>query len=189
MYAHREDVDRHVEYRAWLDRVLRADSPYGLADLVLSGFLRIVTHPKVFATPTPLPRALAFCDGLRSHPNATVLGPGPRHWQIFTGLCTDARVRGNLFRTRTSPRWRSSRAASGSRPTATTAASPISASGIRSPSDRYTVIGAGRSARRYSTVYPSRRGIASSASRSRSILAPAFWVTSSSIGRSKSSAP
>ena len=96
MYAHREDVDRHVEYRAWLDRVLRADSPYGLADLVLSGFLRIVTHPKVFATPTPLPRALAFCDGLRSHPNATVLGPGPRHWQIFTGLCTDARVRGNL---------------------------------------------------------------------------------------------
>ena len=48
---------------------------------------------------------------------------------------------------------------------------------------------AGRSARRYSTSYPSRRGIASRPSRSRSIRAPAFCVTSSSIGRSKSSAP
>lgn len=49
--------------------------------------------------------------------------------------------------------------------------------------------GSGRSARRYSTRYPSPRGIASRRSRSRSTRAPAFCVTSSSSGRSKSSAP
>jgi predicted nucleic acid-binding protein len=46
--------------------------------------------------PTPLPQALAFCELLRSRPNATLLSPGPRHWQIFAHLCADAGARGNL---------------------------------------------------------------------------------------------
>ena len=75
---------------------MRADEPYGLAELVLSGFLRIVTHPRIFKQPTPLPQALAFCETLRSQPNASLLRPGPRHWDIFTGLCRQVGARGNL---------------------------------------------------------------------------------------------
>jgi len=96
VYAHRRDADRHAEYRGWLEQVMSADQAYGVADLVLSGFLRIVTHPKVFKQPTPLPQAAAFCAALRSRPNASVLSPGQRHWQIFTELCTEAGARGNL---------------------------------------------------------------------------------------------
>ena len=96
MYAHRKDAARHREYRDWLAGVLAAEEPYGLAELVLSGFLRVVTHPKVFARPTPLSTALSFCEALRSEPNCTVLSPGPRHWPIFTRLCAEAGVRGNL---------------------------------------------------------------------------------------------
>jgi uncharacterized protein len=96
VYAHREDAERHVDYRAWLEGVLGADEPYGLSELVLSGFLRIVTHPRVFRQPTPLPQALAFCDTLRSQPHVSLLSPGPRHWDIFTGLCTQVGARGNL---------------------------------------------------------------------------------------------
>jgi toxin-antitoxin system PIN domain toxin len=76
--------------------VVAAPQPYGIAELVLSGFLRIVTHPRVFTRPTPLPEALAFCEVLRSQPNATVLSPGPRHWGIFAGLFAEAGARGNL---------------------------------------------------------------------------------------------
>ena len=97
MYAHREDADRHTEYRAWLEGVIAAEQPYALAELVLSGFLRIVTHPRVFAQPTPLPQAIAFCEALRSQPNAAVLAPGSRHWQIFTGLCSETGARGNVI--------------------------------------------------------------------------------------------
>jgi toxin-antitoxin system PIN domain toxin len=75
-----------------------AEQQYGIAELVLSGFLRVVTHPKVFKQPTPLPQANAFCELLRSQPNAVVLSPGARHWQIFTGLCTEAGAHGNLIR-------------------------------------------------------------------------------------------
>ncbi len=76
--------------------MLGADAPFGVSDLVLSGFLRIVTHSKVFKEPTPLPQALAFCDSLRSRANAVVLSPGPRHWEIFSVLGAESGARGNL---------------------------------------------------------------------------------------------
>jgi uncharacterized protein len=63
---------------------------------VLSGFIRIVTHPRVFVDPTPPGDAIAFCEALRSQPNATILAPGPRHWRIFTRLCAEVGARGNL---------------------------------------------------------------------------------------------
>jgi uncharacterized protein len=63
---------------------------------VLSGFLRVVTHPRVFRIPTPLERALEFASALRDQPNAVAVSPGPRHWAIFERLCRDAAARGNL---------------------------------------------------------------------------------------------
>lgn len=60
VYAHREDVAGHTDYREWLERLVNGDEAYGLATIVLSGFLRVVTHPKVFVKPTPLADALAF---------------------------------------------------------------------------------------------------------------------------------
>lgn len=76
---------------------MQADQSYGVADLVLSGFMRIVTHPKVFKQPTPLPQAVAFCEALRTRPNASLLSPGHRHWQIFSELCAAVGARGNLI--------------------------------------------------------------------------------------------
>jgi toxin-antitoxin system PIN domain toxin len=97
VYAHRKDADRHDEYRAWLEDVISSDQQFGISELVLSGFLRIVTHPKVFKNPTPLARASAYCEALRSQPNAALLAPGARHWAIFTSLCAEAGARGNLI--------------------------------------------------------------------------------------------
>lgn len=68
----------------------------GLSDVVLSGFLRVVTHPRVFKKPSPLDAALDFATQLRDSPNCVTIQPGPRHWEIFTRLCRQAKVRGNL---------------------------------------------------------------------------------------------
>ena len=51
VYAHREDAFNHDAYRSWLADVIQSDQAYGMADMVLSGFLRIVTHPSVFNPP------------------------------------------------------------------------------------------------------------------------------------------
>lgn len=94
--AHREDAPAHGVARTWLDGVVNGDEAFGICDVVLSGFLRVVTHPRVFSDPTPLPVALDFCEQLRSAPAAVAIAPGPRHWPIFTRLCTEADARGNL---------------------------------------------------------------------------------------------
>lgn len=96
VYAHREDTRRHEEYRAWLEEVVAGPAAYGMSDLVISGFLRVVTHPRVFERPTPLPEALAFADALRNRQNRVPITPGPRHWSIFRDLCQTVDARGNL---------------------------------------------------------------------------------------------
>jgi toxin-antitoxin system PIN domain toxin len=98
VYSHREDVDEHKEYRSWLERHLD-DNIQGCAvsELVLSGCLRILTHPKIFDPPTPLPKALEYVKSLRDHSNMTIISPGKRHWQIFCELCSSVSARGNLI--------------------------------------------------------------------------------------------
>jgi toxin-antitoxin system PIN domain toxin len=96
VYAHRADATDHPQYLRWLQEAIAAAAPYGLSELVLSGFLRVVTHPRVFRLPTPMRAALAFCGALRERPNCVVVAPGPRHWEIFTSLCRSGGIKGNL---------------------------------------------------------------------------------------------
>jgi uncharacterized protein len=96
VYAHREDVADHTRWKQWLEGVLRSEESFGLSDLVLSGFVRVVTHPRVFTQPTPVDVALEFCNVLRGAPNAVLLQPGPRHWDIFQRLCHEGKAKGNL---------------------------------------------------------------------------------------------
>lgn len=96
VYAFRKDVASHDRYRAWVHAVVNEPSAYGVADPVLSGFMRVVTHPKVFNTPSSWSEAVAFADALRHQPNCRRIAPGERHWGIFTDLCRRADARGNL---------------------------------------------------------------------------------------------
>ena len=96
VYAHREDAADHSRYREWLEAVLASDSAYGVSELVLSGFVRIVTHPRIFREPTPIERALAFASELRNRANAVNIDPGSRHWDIFTRYCLESGVKGSL---------------------------------------------------------------------------------------------
>lgn len=96
VYAHRQDAPDHPAYRDWLEELINGAGAYAVADLVLSGFLRVVTHPKVFHKPTPLKEALAFAEQVRGAPNAVLIGPGARQWSIFTELCSAGGAKGNL---------------------------------------------------------------------------------------------
>lgn len=97
VYAHREDAPNHSAYRNWLEEQINSDRAYGFSDLVLSGFLRVVTHPRVFNPPSDLASAFGFAQIIRSQPNAVPITPGPRQWDIFAVLCEAAGVKGNLI--------------------------------------------------------------------------------------------
>ena len=96
VYAHRVDAPNHAAYRQWLEETINSDRAYGMAELALSGFVRVVTHPRVFNPPSDLLSALAFANEVRDQPNCVLVQPGLRHWDIFTRLCQSAGVKGNL---------------------------------------------------------------------------------------------
>jgi uncharacterized protein len=94
--AFRADAPDHGRCRGWLEGVVRGDSRYGMSPQVLSGVVRITTHPKVFRQPSPLGEVLEFCDALLQQPGCIPVEPGENHWAIFTRLCREADARGNL---------------------------------------------------------------------------------------------
>ena len=96
LYAHRPESPRHEEYRQWLAEALTSIEPFGVSELVLSSFLRIATHSRIYREPTPLGVALDFCRAVVDAPAAVRVRPGPDHWSLFTTLVDQAGARGNL---------------------------------------------------------------------------------------------
>jgi len=97
VYSHRTDSIHHSQFHGWLKDVLGSEEAFGISNLALSGFLRVVTNPKAFLFPTPLVEALAFVEAIRNRPNCVTIEPGPRHWSIFERLCRTVEARGNLI--------------------------------------------------------------------------------------------
>lgn len=97
-YAPAEDpTHEHAEYGAWITRLATGTEPFALSVLVLAGFLRIVTNPRVFDPPSTLDESFEFVRVLTERPNARIVGPGPDHMDIFETLCRLSGAAGKLI--------------------------------------------------------------------------------------------
>lgn len=94
--AMREDAPRHAEVKAFVESLRQSSEAFGVSDLVLSGVLRVLTHPRVFSPPTPAKAARAFVASVRSTPNVIIVAPGERHWGLFIDLVEKSGAIGNL---------------------------------------------------------------------------------------------
>jgi len=92
--AHREDSPHHSTVTAWL-RAIPVDEVLAVPAATMVGFLRVVTHPRIYPHPTPVAIALAFVDRLRLHPAYRPCEPGPEHWQILGRLVLEHGLTGN----------------------------------------------------------------------------------------------
>lgn len=97
--ASRQDHPHHERARIWLEEAL-AQSGEGrllaILPMVASGFLRLVTHPKVFKEPTPLDAALAFLRAVLDSPGVT-LPPLGNEWPEAERLCAQHSLTGNAI--------------------------------------------------------------------------------------------
>lgn len=96
VYAHREDEVAHQAACAWVDETVNGSAPFALSALVIVGFVRIVTNPRVYPEPTPTPVALAAIESMLARPNCRLCLPGARHWQLVSQLCREAHAAGKL---------------------------------------------------------------------------------------------
>jgi uncharacterized protein len=95
VYAHRADLPEHPDYRQLLEQLANDEEPLGLPDLVLAGFLRVVTNRRVFTEPTSPAQAWDAVNSLLEAPAVMRLRAGDRHWGLFRQLASDIDARGN----------------------------------------------------------------------------------------------
>lgn len=96
VYAHRTEYPEHEGYRRWLLDTMGGTEAYAVSNSVLSGFIRVVTNPRIFRTPTSPAEAVRAAELVRGRPNCVSLSPGGRHWNIFARLCQEVGARGNV---------------------------------------------------------------------------------------------
>lgn len=97
--ASRQDHAHHVPALTWLEDALASSAEgrsLAVLPMVASGFLRLVTHPKVFKEPTPVDAALAFLRAVLDSPGVTLLALGAE-WAVFERLCGQLRLTGNAI--------------------------------------------------------------------------------------------
>src|SRR5882672_5902645 len=95
--ASRSDHPHHKQALFWLRAALEhcaSGASFQLLPMVAAGFLRLVTHPKVFRVPTPLAEAMAFLDAVLNVPGVEMPELG-REWKAFTRLCLGKSLAGN----------------------------------------------------------------------------------------------
>ena len=63
--------------------------------VVAAGYLRLVTHPKVFPEPTPLIDAIKFLDALLAHAGVSLSESGIDEWNACRQLCLDKNLTAN----------------------------------------------------------------------------------------------
>jgi toxin-antitoxin system PIN domain toxin len=95
--AHRSDHPSHGTVRPWFDRLLAADDPFAVPNLVWASFLRLATNRRIWKVPSPRAEAFAFIDAITAQPHHLPMGPGLRHLALLRRLCDEADASGDLI--------------------------------------------------------------------------------------------
>lgn len=94
--AFRQDHPHHSVARPWLIAALEADQPIVVPDSVWVGFVRVVTHPTVFAQPSPIEETSEFIDAVCRAPAFAIVTPPTDAPARLAELCRDSQATGNL---------------------------------------------------------------------------------------------
>ncbi|MCI0569497.1 MAG: PIN domain-containing protein [Myxococcaceae bacterium] len=96
VYAHREDSPWHERARACLEELGSTRAPWAIPWPCIHEFLAVVTHPRIYAPPTPLAVALESVSGWMRVPTLKLLSEVEGYWDQFVGLTASAHVAGPM---------------------------------------------------------------------------------------------
>ncbi|MFH1177926.1 MAG: TA system VapC family ribonuclease toxin [Acidobacteriota bacterium] len=94
VYAHREDSPwQEAAYRC-LAQLAEGRAAWAIPWPCICEFLAIVTHPRIFAPPTPLPRALDQVEAWLECPTLVLLAEGVDFWKTLKPAIESGRIAG-----------------------------------------------------------------------------------------------
>lgn len=94
VYAHREDSAWHEPARRCIEELASSGAPWAVPWPCVHEFLAIVTHPRIYAPPTPVPRAVDQVAAWMEAPGLVMLAEGPGYWERLRELLEAGRITG-----------------------------------------------------------------------------------------------
>jgi uncharacterized protein len=94
VYAHRVESEWHDRAAARVRELAEGRGAWAIPWPCLHEFLAIVTHPRIWAPPTPLEAAVDQVGAWLESPSLVLLAESPGHWTALTDLLRAGRVHG-----------------------------------------------------------------------------------------------
>jgi len=94
VYAHRLDSEFHAPAAEIVRTLAESFHEWAIAWPSVHEFFAIVTHPRIYRPPTPIPRALAQIEAWLGSPSLVLLGETSKHWQNLRALIVEAKIEG-----------------------------------------------------------------------------------------------
>ena len=94
VYAHREDSPWHAAAYARVVELAEGRDPWAIPWPCVHEFLAIVTHPRIYALPTPLAKALDQVDAWLESPSVALLPESEGYWPELKALLHDGQIAG-----------------------------------------------------------------------------------------------
>lgn len=96
LYAYNASAPEHGSARAWLEDALSGAEPVAFTWPVLLAFIRIATNSRAFPYPLSRQEATLAVSSWLDQPQAVLLSPGEKHWDLLQRLLSDGKVVGPL---------------------------------------------------------------------------------------------
>jgi hypothetical protein len=96
IYAADKSARQHTKAREWVEESLSSTETVGFAVVVLLGFIRITTNPRVMNAPFEAGQAFDQVAEWLAQPPSAVVNPGRRNLEICRELLESSGTAGNL---------------------------------------------------------------------------------------------
>jgi uncharacterized protein len=97
IYAVRQEPVFHPQALKLLTSLAEGTDPWCIAWPCVYEFLRVVTHPRIFAPPSTAEEAIESLETLRASPSLRMIGDGPAHTRYLLRAVRESGATGNLI--------------------------------------------------------------------------------------------
>lgn len=94
VYAHREDSEWHEPAARSVAALAESPREWAIPWPCLHEFVAVVTHPRIFRTPTPVAQAFAQVDAWLESPSLVVLSENEEYEDAWRAMVVGARITG-----------------------------------------------------------------------------------------------
>ncbi|MBV8841919.1 MAG: PIN domain-containing protein [Bryobacterales bacterium] len=96
IYAHRRDSEWHQRAARALEGLAENPAPWAIPWPCVHEFLSIVTHPRIYAPPSPGAKAIEQVETWMESPSLVLIGELKGHWDELKKTITGGKITGGM---------------------------------------------------------------------------------------------